>query len=281
MTATSGAPLQQAVVARGAAYGDYDGDGDPDVLITTNNGPARLLRNDGGERSSRLRAQFVGTKSNRDAIGTFARVTTASGASPWQMVKTGSSYLSQSELPLTFGLGTADRVTKIEVKWPDGRTETLPGVEANVALTIEEGKGIVTRTPFAAPKARPAGSTMSSAGIAAFALLLGVVTATAMAVLAQPARPVQPPQPLAGGDRPRERLPRQQRRRRAARAVRLPRRHRRLPPRAAARSRAVASPASISASRCSTAANRRPRARSSKPCAPRSPTGRRSSTSSA
>jgi hypothetical protein len=158
VTATSGAPLQQAVVARGAAYGDYDGDGDPDVLITTNNGPARLLRNDGGERSSRLRARFVGTKSNRDAIGTFARVTTASGSSPWQMVKTGSSYLSQSELPLTFGLGTADRVTKIEVKWPDGRTETLPGVEANVALTIEEGKGIVTRTPFNVPKARPAGS---------------------------------------------------------------------------------------------------------------------------
>ncbi len=158
VTATSGAPLQQAVVARGAAYGDYDGDGDPDVLITTNNGPARLLRNDGGERSNRLRARFVGTKSNRDGIGTFARVTTASGPSPWQMVKTGSSYLSQSELPLTFGLGTADRVTKIEVKWPDGRTETLPGVEANVALTIEEGKGIVTRTPFNATKARPAGS---------------------------------------------------------------------------------------------------------------------------
>jgi hypothetical protein len=158
VAATSGAALQQAVVARGAAYGDYDGDGDPDLLITTNNGPARLLRNDGGERSSRLRARFVGTKSNRDAIGTFARVTTASGASPWQMVKTGSSYLSQSELPLTFGLGTADRVTKIEVKWPDGRTETLPGVEANVALTIEEGKGIMTRTQFTAPRARPAGS---------------------------------------------------------------------------------------------------------------------------
>ena len=74
------------------------------------------------------------------------------------MVKTGSSYLSQSELPLTFGLGDADKVTKIEIKWPDGRSETLPGVEANVALTIEEGKGIVARTPFGTPRPAAKGS---------------------------------------------------------------------------------------------------------------------------
>ena len=148
VTASAGAALQEAMVARGAAYGDYDGDGDPDLLVTTNNGPARLLRNDGGERSHRLRLKFTGTKSNRDAIGTFARVITAAGPSSWQMVKTGSSYLSQSELPLTFGLGSVERVIKIEVKWPDGRAETLPGVEANVSLVVEEGKGIVSRTPF-------------------------------------------------------------------------------------------------------------------------------------
>jgi enediyne biosynthesis protein E4 len=91
-------------------------------------------------------------KVNRDGIGALARVTHAGGTSPWSMVKTGSSYCSQSELPLTFGLGTSKAVTKIEVKWPGGTTETLPGVDANQTLMIEEGKGVTGRSPLPTPK---------------------------------------------------------------------------------------------------------------------------------
>jgi hypothetical protein len=148
VTAAAGKPLQEPLVARGAAHGDYDNDGDPDLLVTTNNGPARLLRNDGGERNRRLRVRLRGVASNRDAVGAFVRVTPPSGASPWLMVKTGSSYCSQSEMPLTFGLGRADRVTSIDIKWPNGKVETLPGVETDQVLTIEEGKGVVQRSSF-------------------------------------------------------------------------------------------------------------------------------------
>jgi hypothetical protein len=133
------------MVARGAAYGDYDGDGDLDLLITVNNGPARLLRNDGGNRNHRLRVQLRGTRANRDAIGAAARVTHAGGRSPWLMVKTGSSYCSQSELPLTFGLGRSTAVSQIEVKWPDGRVETLPGLPADHSIVITEGKGVTAK----------------------------------------------------------------------------------------------------------------------------------------
>jgi hypothetical protein len=137
-----GPAFQQRAVARGAAYADYDNDGDLDLLITTNNGPARLLRNDGGVNRM-LRVTTIGAQSNRDGIGARVRVTVEGGAARWSMVKTGSSYLSQSELPLTFGLGPAAKVAGIEVTWPAGNTEKLPPVPANQAVTIQEGKGIV------------------------------------------------------------------------------------------------------------------------------------------
>ena len=148
VTAASGPGLAQRFVGRGAAYGDFDEDGDLDLVVTTNNGPAHLLRNDGGNANHYLRLQLVGTRVNRDAVGSLARVLLPGGAaSPWAMVKTGSSYASQSELPLTFGLGRAVRVEKIEIKWPDGRTETLPGAAADQQLVITEGKGVTARAP--------------------------------------------------------------------------------------------------------------------------------------
>lgn len=150
VTKQSGADFQTPIVARGAAHGDIDNDGDQDLLIAANGGPARLLRNDGGERRHALRLDLRLPAGPRAAIGAYARVTLPSGPSAWQMVKTGSSYLSQNELPLTFGLGGAAKVSGVDVRWPDGSVETLPAADAGATLTIVKGKGVVARTAFAA-----------------------------------------------------------------------------------------------------------------------------------
>ena len=153
VTSKSGPDLLRPMVARGAAFGDYDRDGDPDVLVTTNNGPARLLRN-GGTENRALRLSLRGTSSNRDAIGARVAVRLADGSRRALMVKTGSSYLSQSELPLTVGLGASGSVEAIEVTWPGGRTEKLAGAPPGQTLVIEEGRGIVGRVPFASQSLR-------------------------------------------------------------------------------------------------------------------------------
>jgi enediyne biosynthesis protein E4 len=117
-------------------------------LITTNNGPARLLRNDGGNDNRLLRVVTIGGASNRNGIGAKVRLTLDNGKTLWSMVKTGSSYLSQSELPLTFGLGDSTTIKSIEVTWPNGRLEKLPGGAANRTITVQEGKGIVHTAPL-------------------------------------------------------------------------------------------------------------------------------------
>jgi enediyne biosynthesis protein E4 len=143
-----GREFATATVARGAAYGDYDNDGDLDILLTANNGPARLFRNDGTVNHA-LRVTLAGSASNRDAIGARVRVVRVAGSPVTGMVKTGSSYLSQSELPLTFGLGATTKVGGIEITWPTGRTERLPGVAGDQSITIAEGKGVVRALPLA------------------------------------------------------------------------------------------------------------------------------------
>jgi hypothetical protein len=148
VTSAVGAAFAEPMVARGAAYADYDLDGDLDLIVTTNNGPAKLLRNDGGTNHA-LRMSLRGVASNRDAIGARVTVKLADGSSQWRMVKSGSSYLSQSELPLTFGLGASGTVRAIDITWPNGQTETLPAVPADQSIMVEEGRGIVKRAPLA------------------------------------------------------------------------------------------------------------------------------------
>ena len=143
-----GADLAEPMVARGAAYADVDNDGDLDLLVTINDGPARLLRNDGGSANNVLRVRTVGGRSNRDGIGARVEVTLADGRSLWQRVKTGSSYASQSELTVTFGLGQATAVDAIRVAWPSGQTDRLGQTPANQRLTIEEGRGLIASEPI-------------------------------------------------------------------------------------------------------------------------------------
>ncbi len=141
VAAEAGPDFARPKVGRGAAFGDFDNDGDLDVLITTNQGKAHLYRNDqlGGNRSIRVR--LVGTKSNRDGIGAAVRLYHG-GDSSSRMVKSGSSYLSQSELPLTFGMGTRDTAERLVIEWPSGRTEEYKNLRAGRRYECVEGRGI-------------------------------------------------------------------------------------------------------------------------------------------
>ena len=146
VTRQVGAAFAAPRVARGAAYADIDNDGDLDLLITTNGGPAVLFRNDGVTHNS-LRIRLVGTRSNRNGIGAVVRLT-AGEETQWQMLRSGSSYLSQSELVLTFGLGQRTQADSIEIRWPSGHVDRLTKVAAGQLITVKEGAGLVTAKAF-------------------------------------------------------------------------------------------------------------------------------------
>ena len=143
VAADAGREFAQPRVGRGLACGDFDRDGDVDVLITTNNGPAVLFRNDQRADNRSVRFHLKGTTSNRDAIGATIRIFHG-GTSQSRLVKSGSSYLSQSELPVTFGVGTRDRLDRVVVSWPNGRTEEFKNVVTGKAYDCVEGKGMLT-----------------------------------------------------------------------------------------------------------------------------------------
>jgi len=137
-----GPGFRQPIVARGAAYADYDRDGDLDIVMNTNNGPAVLYRNDGGNRNNWLNVRLTGTKSNRSALGAVVRIESALGKQ-WQTVHSGSSYCSQSDLALTFGLARDTVISSMSVEWPSGIKQQFKNVAPNRFLTIDESRGIV------------------------------------------------------------------------------------------------------------------------------------------
>ncbi len=147
VTAKAGASFAAPKVARGAAYADINNDGALDVLVMTNGGAPHLYRNEGGTNHS-LRVKLAGTKSNRDGIGAIVRVTSG-GDKQWLMVKSGSSYLSQSELVLTFGLVQRNKADTVEVQWPSGQVDKLSNIAAGQTVIIQEGKGVVGSRPYA------------------------------------------------------------------------------------------------------------------------------------
>ena len=135
-----GPALARPLVARGAAYGDFDNDGD--LLVTTNHGPAYLLRNDANTaRHNWISVRLQGVKSNRNGIGAVVRLESPSGRQ-WRMVHSGSSYLSQSELAVTFGLGADARVAALEIEWPSGEKQRIANPPVNRKVLVTEGKGM-------------------------------------------------------------------------------------------------------------------------------------------
>jgi hypothetical protein len=147
VAAEVGGGFDQPKVGRGLAYADFDRDGDLDLLLTTNNGPAYLYRNDQLTGNHSIRFRLVGTKSNRDGIGASLRVFSG-GITQSRIVKGGSSYLSQSELPVTFGLEKRDRIERVVIDWPSGRTEEFKNLPAGRCYECTEGKGIVPQDGY-------------------------------------------------------------------------------------------------------------------------------------
>jgi hypothetical protein len=150
VTKNVGEEFDQPRVGRGAAYADINNDGRLDLLLATNGGPVFLFLNEAGgsaKANQSLRVKLSGTKSNRDGIGALVKVL-AGGEMQSQMLRSGSSYLSASELVLTFGLGQGNKADSIEIYWPSGAVDRLSGVAAGQTITVTESKGVTAKRQF-------------------------------------------------------------------------------------------------------------------------------------
>jgi hypothetical protein len=143
-----GEAFSRPMVARGLAYADIDLDGDADVVFTTKDGAPLVLRNESANKNNVIRVELLGSTSNRSAIGAVVRAKLRTTGLR-RTVRSGSSYLSQSELPLTLGLGRETKTELLSVRWPSGSVTRYPDVQANQILVIDEKRGIVSRRPLA------------------------------------------------------------------------------------------------------------------------------------
>jgi hypothetical protein len=144
VSARAGAAIQAPNLGRGCAFGDFDNDGDVDVVVNNLDGPPTLLRNEGGTGHHSILVKCVGTRSNRSAIGARVRVV-REGHTQIAEVMSGSSYYSHNDFRLHFGLGPARTVDALEVAWPSGHKEAFKDLPADHLFVIEEGKGVVRR----------------------------------------------------------------------------------------------------------------------------------------